>query len=183
MILHLFRHGETDWNLEKRLQGQIMDPPVHLNNKGVGQAKEAAVLLKDKSLDVIFSSDLHRALETAEIVADVYSLDIIQDSRLRETDFGELQGSLYDEDNFKYFTHSELKFPGGESLDEAKLRALSVLKEIALKYNYSNVGIATHGGVIGNLRAAIEGKSYKHVENGEVFSVEYDEETESFQII
>ena len=183
MKLHLVRHGETDWNLEQRLQGHIIDPPISLNDKGRSQAMDTATILKDKNLEIIFSSDLHRALETAAIISDVYDINIVKNYNLREADFGIFQGELYSDESHKYFTDSALQFPEGESLDEAGYRVKEALKELSLQYNYDNAGVVTHGGIIGNLRAEIEGNPYVHVENGEVFSIEYDKEVDGFKIV
>ncbi len=183
MKIYLFRHGETDWNKVLRCQGHIMDPPIHLNDKGRDQARETAKILRDKNLDVIFSSDLHRALDTAEIIANVYDIEIIQDERLRETNFGDLQGTIYDGESDKYFKDGSLSFPGGESLNEAKQRVQDFLMEMISTYDYENVGIASHGGVIGNLKSSLIGEPYKHVENGEILSIDYDEEIKEFRII
>lgn len=187
MRLHLFRHGETDWNLVHRCQGQLMDPPVSLNAEGIEQAKNTGEILVDMNLDIIFSSDLHRAKETAEVVADINGLNIIYDERLLETNFGDIQGFLPDEqkdiDGYEgdvYFIDYDHRFPNGECVNDVKKRAFECLKEIALSYDYYNVGIATHGGVIGNIRSDVSGEPYVPTKNGEVFSIEYDKEKDKF---
>lgn len=185
MKIHLFRHGETDWNKVQRCQGQTMNPPIHLNETGRKQAEETAKILETKNLDIIFSSDLHRAKETAEIVASHLNLDIIYDKRLRELNFGDIQGlephekEYLKEDLKKCIQGYDIPFPNGESFNQLKARVIESLQDISSNYDYKNIGIATHGGVISNLRTAITGEPYRKTANGEIFSIEYDEEQQN----
>lgn len=157
---YLFRHGETDWNLEKRIQGST---DTELNAKGVEQAKELIPLLKTFNLEAIFSSDLKRALKTGEIIANALNIPIFKDDRLREANFGEAEGKTVDEiialygnelwENFRHMKKDkgDMKFPGGESRLESVLRMRSVIDQIIKEPKYQRVGIATHGGVVRNL--------------------------------
>lgn len=88
------RHGLTDWNIERRAQGQSDIP---LNNKGRKQARQLATRLKNSKWHLIFSSDLLRASETASIVADSLGLVVQTDQRLREIHKGETEGTTLEE--------------------------------------------------------------------------------------
>src|SRR5581483_12433051 len=84
--LLLVRHGETDWNSERRWQGHADEP---LNETGRAQAREVADELADRSIDAVYSSDLSRARETAEIIAARLGLSVTTDARLGEVDVGD----------------------------------------------------------------------------------------------
>ena len=92
--LYIIRHGETEWNKIGRYQG-ITDVP--LNDNGIAQAKACANALKDVHFDRILSSDLSRALVTAETIRGNRNVDITVDSRLREIDFGDWEKLLFSE--------------------------------------------------------------------------------------
>ena len=92
MKLFLLRHGETDWNKEWRLQG-FSDIP--LNEKGIEQAKEAALGVKNIKFDAVYASPLDRAVTTASIIGNVPRESIICDERILEADFGPFEGKPY----------------------------------------------------------------------------------------
>ena len=94
MRLYLVRHGETDWNLVRRIQGNADIP---LNEKGRAVARATAEAMKEMPIDVIFSSPLIRARETAEILAAGRGMEVQVDSRLREIAFGEFEGITWKE--------------------------------------------------------------------------------------
>lgn len=122
----LVRHGETDWNLERRWQGHSDRP---LNETGRAQARELAEALADEPFDAVYSSDLMRAHETARIVAERMGLDVTAVPDLRETRFGSWEG-LSDEE----VAH---RFPGlnrptdAETRDEMAGRVLAAIDRIA----------------------------------------------------
>ncbi|MCL2587681.1 MAG: histidine phosphatase family protein [Firmicutes bacterium] len=93
-MIYLVRHGQTDWNAQGRLQGQTDIP---LNGIGLGQAQVAAAEVADLEIDKIYSSDLLRALQTAQIIAEGKGLQVTQDSRLREFSFGNAEGRIVPE--------------------------------------------------------------------------------------
>lgn len=160
MIFYLFRHGETDWNKEQRIQGST---DVPLNERGVEQAHSLIPLFKKLSPEIIYSSDLKRAYHTGEIVANSLGVPILKDERLREAFFGEAEGKTISEvkqlfqddiwEKFKIFStkNSSLKFPGGESRGDSVKRMRAVIEELVSSNQYQRVGIATHGGVVRNL--------------------------------
>lgn len=89
MKIYMIRHGETDWNKMRRLQGQVDIP---LNEFGRHLAVETAPALKDISFDIVFTSPLKRAKETAELVIGERDIPIIEDKRIMEMGFGEFEG-------------------------------------------------------------------------------------------
>ena len=94
MKLYIVRHGETDWNKNKMMQGNT---DVPLNQNGINQALNISKFLEDKTIDVCYSSPLSRAYETAKLITN--NGNIIIDKRLEERELGEFEGknsSLYD---------------------------------------------------------------------------------------
>lgn len=159
-LFYIFRHGETDWNKNKRIQGHTN---TSLNELGKIQAKSLVDILEDKEIEIIYSSDLDRAVETAKIVNQKLNVEIITTHNLREAHFGEAEGLHLEEiiekwgqdlwDRFKQvgkYNH-DIAFPGGETRGESIIRMRSVIEQIVNEKKYSKVGISTHGGVVRNL--------------------------------
>ncbi|MCA9883250.1 MAG: histidine phosphatase family protein [Anaerolineae bacterium] len=151
------RHGETDYNAERRIQGHLN---VALNDRGHEQAKALAEHLTDLSIGSIYSSDLVRAYQTAEYIAERLSLPIITDERLREVNLGVFQGLTGDElrrsphhaDAYAMWRSDETYAPtGGESFQQLGDRTLASWQEISEASADDTVLIVTHGGNIRSL--------------------------------
>lgn len=149
--LIIWRHGQTDWNAEHRWQGQAN---VSLNEAGRSQARAAAPTLAGYGLTHLFSSDLRRAAETAEILADETGLPVVHDARLREIDVGNWSGRTLDEIG-QEFTEVLIREEAGEDIprgetgesvrDVAK-RTAAALAEIAASVpDHAVVGVVMHG--------------------------------------
>ncbi|MEW9899430.1 histidine phosphatase family protein [Chitinivorax sp. PXF-14] len=152
--LCLVRHGETDWNVARRLQGHI---DVPLNDNGVKQAEATAVGLAGESFDAIYSSDLTRARQTAEAAAQRLKLPIRFRPSLRERHYGVFQGLTHVEGSkqhpeaYRRFSARELDYdiPGdGESLRRFGCRVHETLEEIAQAHPGETVLVVTHGGAL-----------------------------------
>lgn len=152
--LGLLRHGQTDWNIDLRLQG-ITDIP--LNETGLSQARAAAEELDASDWDYLASSPLSRAVVTAEIVGKKLGLpEVSIEPLLLERSFGEAEG----------LTHSEWKAsfptgipPQGETLDELRVRAEELLLALLNRYRGSRVLAVSHGALIRKLvRMASKGQ-------------------------
>jgi probable phosphoglycerate mutase len=150
----LARHGETNWNLERRVQGQLNIP---LNVKGFAQAEALARELAPERFDRIYSSDLQRALRTAEPVATRLGLPIVTSDRLREKHDGEWQGMITHEVERlfprEYATHRQRQpdftIPGGaESLARFAARVRAELEAIAERHPGETLLIVAHAGVL-----------------------------------
>jgi broad specificity phosphatase PhoE len=165
--LYLVRHGETEWNIIKRIQGQL---DSELTENGISESKKQAEKLKDVMFDAIFSSDLSRATKTAEILKLDRQLVIATHKALRERTFGEYDGSFGDAytksikhllDTYEKLTEKqrwEYKFaPGYESDEELVRRFITTLREIAVAYIGKTVLVVTHGG---NLRTFLTHVGY-----------------------
>ena len=149
-MIYVIRHGQTDWNKEGRIQGQVNVP---LNDEGVRQAWEAHDAIAGVKFDAVFCSPLERTRQTCKIAYG--GDDVIYDDRLMERDFGENDGVKRAEVDFAAFwtpgsaEHSAC----GESIDEMTARVVSFLDEINSKYKGKDILIVTHGGVIMIMKA------------------------------
>ncbi len=154
MNIYVTRHGQTDWNLNERIQGRTN---TELNETGRLQAEETAQLIKDKKIDLIISSPLKRAKETAEIINKHVNVEIIEDERLQERCFGEGEGRTKTEVRALKDTNPELTqvwnynintdIFGIETMHDFCNRVYTFLDETIQKYNDKNILIVTHGGV------------------------------------
>jgi probable phosphoglycerate mutase len=150
----LMRHGETDWNVEHRIQGQI---DVPLNATGRAQADAAARELAAQTFSSVYSSDLTRALATANAVAGPLGLDVESTPALRERHFGAFQGLTHREAQARYpadyarFRDRRLAHGlpgGGESLPDFAARVEAVLNGMADKHEGEMLLVVTHGGAL-----------------------------------
>ena len=153
--LLLVRHGETDWNADGRLQGQTDRP---LTDFGRRQAQQLAEQLADEGLEAIYSSDLSRARETAEIVGRRLGLAVALDPALREKDWGTWEGlTAVERDRVEFV---------GESTEAHQERILGALRRIAERHpGDGRVLVVTHGGSMRRVQTAALGMAMPVVEN------------------
>lgn len=190
---YFFRHGETDWNKANRCQGHT---DVPLNQTGVLQAVDLSKKIKNINLEIIFSSDLIRAKETALIVSNQNSIDLNFSSNFREMNYGKAEGMLYEEakntfgedlwfniHNYKVdFDH--IGFPDGEKRIEARNRFLLELNQIIKSTSYKNIGISTHGGIMRNVIHSFlpEDAPLLPIPNCVVYNVKYFSKSNQFKL-
>jgi broad specificity phosphatase PhoE len=148
--LFLVRHAETDWNAQRRYQGHSDIP---LNENGVNHARQLAVRLQHQDIDLVFSSDLKRALQTSQILMGSREIQIQTDPRLRELNFGILEGHTFEEGLARWpdmitawVQDNNLPPQGGETIDEFNRRVSSFFDEIRQNYAQQKVLIVSHGG-------------------------------------
>ena len=152
--LIFIRHGETDWNRQERFQGQI---DVALNATGLAQAQRLAARLAAEKADVLISSDLGRALQTAAPLGKAWAMQTTPVRGLREQSFGMLEG--LDVPTIKaqhaalwrdWLVHrADFALPGGgESLRQFHARVLAAVRDIAEAHAGCRVAVVTHGGVL-----------------------------------
>lgn len=151
--LVLWRHGQTLWNAENRHQGQIDIP---LNDVGREQARHAAQTLLAMKPTHVIASDLERALETGQILADLAGVSLSTDERLRETFAGEWQGMTRDEivakfpaDYAAWGGDSEIRPGGGETRWEVSQRVVAAIEDALLNIPAGGtLVVASHGGAL-----------------------------------
>lgn len=151
--LVLIRHGETAWNRATRIQGHTDIP---LSELGLSQAQRLAHALADEPLAAIYASDLSRARQTAEALAQAHGMAVQLDAGLRERAFGRFEGLSWDEINQGYpedaarWRRREPDFAvgGGESLIEFSARCLTAVGRAAAAHPGDSIAIVAHGGVL-----------------------------------
>ena len=153
MEIYIVRHGETPWNKERRCQGTV---DINLNEYGKELAIITGQALKDTHFDIIYSSPLSRAYETACLIKGDRDIPVIKDDRLKEICFGNMEGMCMDDmlkDPNSHFQHffdkPELFVPDekGESLEELCTRTKEFMENVVMPNadNYTRIMIVGHG--------------------------------------
>lgn len=155
---YVFRHGETDYNREKRCQGSGINPDI--NETGRRQAELLAEKMRKIPLQAVFSSPLQRAVHTAEIVCRSKEIPLFVREDLRECFYGAAEGQLIEDIQKKYADVHEnwhnpevwnIAYPDGESKEDALRRVWRQIEKIAAEEPYQTAGIAVHAGTMGCL--------------------------------
>jgi len=158
----LVRHGETDWNRERRFQGHADMP---LNDTGRQQARELADVLRGEELAAVYTSPLRRASETAEIVAEHLGLETRWLEGLREIDVGDWQGLTVDEVKARFPEGADVDWrsgwPNGETHEELGARVIPSLLDLERQHPESRVLGVTHAGPIRVALAVSAGLSHE----------------------
>jgi probable phosphoglycerate mutase len=143
-ILYLIRHGETDWNQSRRLQGHS---DIHLNEKGVRQAEKVAARFAAEPIRAVYASDLSRARETARRIAETAGCSVTTLPALRERCYGEWEGLTYEEIRERFHNRDQASC-GIETFEDMQQRAVSVLSELAERHRGQMIVAVSHGGFI-----------------------------------
>lgn len=154
MKICLIRHGETDWNATRRLQGRS-DIPI--NQNGLRQAQAVADYLAKNKNDwhAVISSPLSRAQDTAKIIALALEHDQVHtEPQFIERDYGRASGLTPDERRLRY---PDGRFDGMESIEALRARIYSALVMTIRKFEGQNIVIVSHGGAINSLLASLSG--------------------------
>ena len=170
----LVRHGETDWNLAGRIQGATDIP---LNDTGRDQARATGIKMQGRKWDVIVSSPLARAFETASIIASLIGLpEPTPIDGLVERNYGEAEGMTGPELESVYPSDSPV--PGREERSDVKVRVLAALHELARDYPGKNVVVVAHGGVIRSVLHSTTGTAFfgERITNGSVHSFHHSDD-------
>lgn len=151
----LVRHGETDWNAARRLQGHT---DIDLNTRGLAQAKQMARALKRINLqfDILYTSDLQRAVKTAKAIEELFETSAIRNTTLRERHLGALQGLTTDEapvrepDLWKSHLSRNIteNLLNGESIQQFAERIRAALEQIRVNHSGKTILLVSHGGAL-----------------------------------
>jgi broad specificity phosphatase PhoE len=146
MKIYVTRHGQTNWNLERKGQGKA---DIELNETGKQQARKTKEALSKEKIDLIISSPLKRAIQTAKIINEDKNIPIIIDDRIAERDLGEFQGKLTDEiDGREFWDYKKNhRYEKAENIAEFYNRVYTFLDSLKEEYKEKNVLLVTHGGV------------------------------------
>ena len=152
--LLLVRHGQTEGNVEERYQGRT---DTELNETGLKQSDELAQRLSNEHIDCVYSSDLKRAMQTAERVASARNLRVNPRKELRELDVGEFEGKRLEEivedhgSLEEMWSEGEWRAPGGETLSELVDRVDRFVGEVRQRHEGETVLVVAHGGTLRSL--------------------------------
>ena len=174
------RHGETRWNVERRVQGWG-DSPLTAN--GLAQADAIGRRLARERFDLLVASDLGRARQTAERIAQHCGLSLALDERLRERSFGVGEGMNYDEIDRAYpavfsrereTTDPDLVIPGGESRRQFHDRIRASFEALAREHDGRRVCVVTHGGVLATLYRIVHDIPVAHAHRVTISNASYN---------
>ena len=179
MHIYLVRHGETDWNTKFLYQGHS---DTSLNETGIKQAECIAKELKNKRIKAVISSDLKRAYKTAEIIRKTAGIKAVveKDRRLRERDYGNLEGKLYE--RFK----SRSKNFTGEKDSRFFPRVNAAFRSVVNRHKGKDIAIVAHGGVVRQIVAYVLGlRNYKRLRiyNASITEIFYNTEKNAFFLL
>ena len=171
-LLYLVRHGETEWNRQRRIQGSTDIP---LNETGRVQALETAMLLTAAGPGLVVTSTLVRALETAEIIARILSVDLPTPvAELVERNYGEAEGLDYLQIETRFPDRSLV--PGRESNHDLAARSLTALLSVARSSEAEATVVVAHGGVIRAILGEIDPTgAHGSIANGSIHSLGFAE--------
>ncbi|AMO23595.1 histidine phosphatase family protein [Ramlibacter solisilvae] len=148
------RHGETSWNVDSRIQGQL---DVSLNDTGLWQARRVGEALVGEPISAVYTSDLGRARQTAASISELTGVPLVPDEGLRERSFGVFEGMTFDEIHEQWPDHAQSwrrRVPewqppqGGESLLQLRERVTRTVTELAARHPGELIVVVAHGGVL-----------------------------------
>lgn len=173
MIVYIIRHGQTEWNVLRKFQGRTDIP---LNEKGREVAEWTKEGLKNIVFDVVYTSPLKRAKETAQIIAGDRDISIIEDERIIEMNFGSYEGveARLQDDNLKQFLVAPEKYAApldGETIEDVLKRTEVFWEELISKPEMQDktVLISTHGAALGALMCAVKGQGVSGLWSGGLY--------------
>jgi len=145
----LIRHGETDWNAMGKIQGKTDIP---LNENGTRQAQQCRDYLKDSNWDIIVTSPLKRAKQTAFIINEALQLQVVEMAEFMERSFGDAEGKTREE---RAILYPDQQYPNQESREELVNRIMNGLEKILVQFPGQKVLLVAHGAVIHTLLTVV----------------------------
>ena len=181
---YIFRHGESTYNIKGLIQGRLNTSV--LTEKGKLQAEKIGWYLKDKNIEIILTSPLLRAKQTAEIANKFLNVSIVEDERFIEVDVGVVEGMHHTQATLKYAEdyakwrdkrnlYPDLCFEGGETKRQVQERVFLGLRDWVEKSDNSVIAIASHGVMLGQIMVAL-GVADEGVDNGSVLHLIFDDD-------
>jgi len=166
----LIRHGSTPWNKEKRAQGKSDIP---LNQEGIRDAEKLAERLHTEEWEVLYTSPLKRAAQTAQIISNRLGLEISYDSRLQEVDGGLIEGTTEEERIEKWGSSWRELDLGIEKKERIKERGMSVINELVKRNTGKNILVVSHGALISHMVSELDPAKIRkeHMKNTSITEV------------
>lgn len=167
-IVYLYRHGETNWNVDDRVTGQLENIEIYFTERGYQQIEDLSEKLRENQVEVIYASDLSRTTETAVLVNEKLNLPVFYSKEIRGLNMGKYQGLLREDfatkdDVRACFANHDLVIPGGESVNALNERVINFIKKICSESEYKKIAIISHSGAISNLRAYLMNDNYVRI--------------------
>lgn len=173
MKLLIIRHGQTDANVSRQLQGSRLDQS--LNEVGRSQAEAVLPLLQKEQVDAVYASHLKRAYETAEIITNHLGLEVRPTQLISEKDFGELTSKTWDQAHQEFGNEQlreldrahayDYRPYNGESVDQVKERIGIFLDQVQQRHPSQSIIAVTHGGIIRTLYHMLDIEQPSHIDN------------------
>lgn len=169
MKFFLCRHGQTNQNIDGIIKGQNENLITDFTEKGKEQIAHLARYIVENKIEAVFSSDMPRAVQTAEIALKNVQIPIYFSVNFRGLNVGAFQGKNKEEFDGSYvvkrvFSDYDYAFPNGESINQLIQRFLKELNCINESYNYKNVAVVTHGAAISNVKAYLSKESFSKID-------------------
>lgn len=165
MKIYLIRHGQTQWNIERRLQGTCDSP---LTKKGIKDAKLLGDRLREIDIDIIYSSLSPRAMNTSKIIKGKRNIEIVAEQALKEMNVGSWQGRTWDDikrsspqeyHNYWNAPHLYAGINGGENFYQTQNRAVALIDNIIHERKYKNILLVSHGVTVQSIIAHYQNKA------------------------
>lgn len=180
---YIFRHGQSSYNLAGRTQGRTNDSV--LTELGREQAREVGEKLKGRGIEVIITSPLKRAKETAKLANLALDVPVLTDDRFIEVNVGEIEGMHYTEIQEKFgekyqqwrsldCRYEDMCFEGGETKKQVRQRVFGGLEDYAQNSAYDTLAISSHGIMLSQVLIAMK-VGVVDVKNGAILHISYDD--------
>lgn len=163
--IYIFRHGETNWNVENKIRGTFEDASLKFTDKGLEQIDKIALALKENKIEYIYSSDLIRTRRTVELANKDSKIPVSFHKELRAWNVGKYQGKplsnfLNSHEGKEAIADYNKVVTDGESINQVRERLMYFLEKYLVNCPFEKVAIITHGATMSNLKSAIDGEQY-----------------------
>ena len=174
--IYIFRHGETNWNVENKIRGTFEDATLKFTGKGLEQIDKIAVALKENKIERIYSSDLIRTRKTVELANKDFQIPVSFHKELRAWNVGKFQGKplsdfLNSQEGKEAIVNYNKVVTEGESINQVRERLMYFLEKYIVNCPYEKVAIITHGATMSNLKSVIDREQYVDID---YCKIEYD---------
>lgn len=166
---YLFRHGETNWNIERKVKGHSDNIDTRFTDLGYIQLNQIMEIIEKEKIQAIFSSDLRRTYNSSMYINEKLKLPLYFTKSLRGLNMGVLEGKTLDElknieEAIRSLKDYTIPMPNGESINHLIERIESMMNYVYNSYQYNRVAMITHGAVVSNIKSAVKKDDYEHID-------------------